>query len=389
MKDIIPYSRQEITENDIKSVSDVLRSDLLTQGPRLIQFEKLLCELLKVKYAIASSSGTAALHLAYAGSGARKGSLSIVPAITFSATANAMLYCGGDIQFCDVDPKTGLICPESLQSTIRNQNQNNSKAQRFIAPVSLSGATPPLDICSEIAKRFDYKLIEDASHSIISYSVNSSGDKIFSASCKYTESACLSFHPVKQLCCGEGGAVLTNSKNLADKITRMRSHGMTRPNSPSHPTPWYYEQIELGWNYRLNEMQAALGCSQIKRIRAGLKRRKELAKRYNMALKKKPFRENLCLPLHDEGHSLHLYVIHLNSSKLRDEFHKFLKSKGIMTQVHYIPLYRHPFFKRILGDVKLPGAEEYYKGCLSIPLFPSMSNCDQDRVIEEMASFFS
>lgn len=389
MKDIIPYSRQEITQSDIKSVSDVLSSDLLTQGPRLIQFEKLLCELINVKYAIACSSGTAALHLAYAGSGARQGSLSIVPAVTFSATANAMLYCGGDIHFCDVDPKNGLICPASLQSTIRNQKQNNSKAQRFIAPVSLSGATAPLDHCSEIAKRFGYKLIEDASHSIVSYGVNTSGNKIFSASCKYTESACLSFHPVKQLCCGEGGAVLTNSKNLADKITRMRSHGMIRPNPPSHSTPWYYEQIELGWNYRLNEMQAALGCAQIRRIRTGVKRRKELAKRYNVALKQKPFKGNLSLPLHDDGHSLHLYVIHLSSSKLRDELHKFLKSKGIMTQVHYIPLYKHPFFKRIVGDIKLPGAEEYYKGCLSIPLFPSMSHSDQDRVIETMTSFFS
>ena len=387
--DIIPYSRQEVSDEDIAAVSNVLRSDFLTQGPQVENFEHALCNLIGAEHAIACSSGTAALHLAYSGLGAGKDSLAIVPAITFSATANAMLYTGGEVAFCDVDPVTGIICTESLSKVIKMLQGNDLKKLNFITPVSLSGSSAPLDECARIGETHGYHLIEDASHSILSSGNGENGQLFNSASCEYTDAACLSFHPVKHLCCGEGGAVMTNSADLADRIKSLRSHGIIRPNSPEHSTPWLYEQVELGWNYRLTDMQAALGTSQISRIQLQVERRKLIAAKYDEELRKAPFLGNLSPPLFDEGHSWHLYVVHLADSRTRDELHKHLRSKGILTQVHYVPLYKHPYFERKMGQMKLPGAEQYYKGCLSIPLFPGMTGSQQERVIEEMAKFFN
>ena len=387
--DIIPYSRQEILEEDIEAVQKVLRSDFLTQGPKVEEFEDQLSKLLDVNYAVACSHGTSALHLSYASLGAGPGSISVIPAVTFSATANAMLYTGGGVRFCDVDPKSGLICPDSLKSTILITEKVSGNKTNFIAPVSLSGATAPLEECFHLGQKFGYQLIEDASHSILSYREGVDGNSIASAACEFSESACLSFHPVKHICCGEGGAVLTNSKELAGKIKRLRSHGMTRPYGSSHETPWFYQQIELGWNYRLTDIQAALGLSQLSRIHTQVAKRKKLAQTYNTELSRPPFTGKVTLPSISTGHSWHLYVIHLSESKIRDDLHRFLKEHGILTQVHYIPLYKHPYFKELTHIESLPGAEEYFKGCLSIPLFPGMTTNQQHSVIEHMASFFS
>ncbi len=383
----IPYSKQDITESDINAVSRVMASDYLTQGPEVSKFEDSLQDTLGVKKVVVCSSGTAALHLSYAALEANPESIALVPAITFSATANAIRYFGGSVQFCDVDPCTGLICIDSLKDKIQKVDKPQLKKNNFVVPVSMSGATAPLDECKKIAERSGFKLIEDASHSILSSKVNETGKTVRSASCEYTETACLSFHPVKHLCCGEGGAIATNSLDLSEKLYTLRSHGIKRPYDENHITPWFYEQIDLGWNYRLSDMHAALGRSQLKRLHQRIKRRQDLAIRYNQELGQYPFRGFLKLPPLIAGHSWHLYVVHFPSTQLRNQAHKFLKQAGIQTQIHYIPLYRHPYFEKINGRISLPGAEEYYKGCLSIPLFPSMTDEQQTHVIHSLAQF--
>ena len=384
---LIPYSRQCISDDDVTSINQVMRSDFLTQGPKVEDFEKELSSWFGVEHAVVCSSGTAALHLAYAAAGIKEESLGIVPAITFSATANALKYQSAKITFCDVSPETGLIDPESLSQCLKQVSNEQKEKANIVTPVSFAGSVAPLEECSNLAKQHGFGMIEDASHSPGAWKNNEAGTSTKSASGQWGDASTLSFHPVKHICCGEGGAVLTNSEKLAKSAKKLRSHGISRPFGENHDTPWRYEQEDLGWNYRLTDLQAALGISQLKRLDDFLAKRRSLASRYHELLKEKPFCDHFELPEVDPGNAWHLFVIRFKQEGRRDLAHKFLKEKNILTQVHYVPLYRHPYFERMMGKIRLPGAESFFKGCLSIPLYTQLSENDQDRVVEQLGRF--
>ena len=383
---MIPYSKQDLTDRDISEVTRVLKSDLITQGPEVQLFEDALRTEFSVGHAVVCSSGTAALHLSYAALGVDSESIGVVPAITFSATANAFRYLGAEVRFCDVDPQTGLICLESLESILGDLPVADASCPGIVAPVSFAGSVAPLSSVKKLADSIGFKTIEDASHSP-GASSSSWTPQERSCSCIHTEAACVSFHPVKHICCGEGGVVLTNNQKLATIARQLRSHGIERPNDDNHETPWYYQQNELGWNYRLTDIQSALGRSQLERLAVQLKRRRKIAERYEKTLREYPFNEFLMAPPLDKGHSWHLYIVRFKEPTMRDKAHKFLKSTGIMTQVHYVPLYRHPYYENMYGKIRLPGAEKFYQSCLSIPMFPDLSEKDQDHVLDSLKRF--
>ena len=386
MSEQIPYARQWIDDQDIAEVEKILRSDYLTQGPMVKRFEKAIAHRFGVQRAVACSSGTAALHLAYAGLDINEKSTSIVPPITFAATANALLYLGSNIVFCDVNPETGLLCTNSLRE-ILDDLEFDKHSSNLVAPVSFAGSLAPLREVAEISSEKGFQIVEDAAHSPGAWKETSPHAKEWSADCTHTRAAILSFHPVKHICCGEGGAILTNDVELADRLESLRSHGILRTQPESSSTPWFYEQMELGWNYRLTDLQSALGLSQLGRLDQFLERRKSLAERYRKILSHYPFQDFLSIPPSDPGHAWHLFVIRFHEPAHRDKAHVFLKERGIHTQVHYVPVYRHPYYVKLLGEIRLPGAEKFYERCLSIPLFPKLTDSQQDRVCEGLKEF--
>ncbi|MBT3666569.1 MAG: UDP-4-amino-4,6-dideoxy-N-acetyl-beta-L-altrosamine transaminase [Opitutae bacterium] len=387
--DLIPYSRQSINEEDISLVTKTLSSNFLTQGPRVPEFERSLESKMGVNYAIVCSSGTAALHLAYASAGINEKSLGIVPAITFAATANALRYQGAEVLFCDVEPESGLISVSSLEECISNITDEQKENLNLIAPVSFAGSVAPLISCKEIADKNNFVLMEDASHSPGAWKYDQSDEKMYSANGKHALASTLSFHPVKHICAGEGGAVLTNDEELAQKASQLRSHGIKRPFNEDDDMPWYYEQEALGWNYRLTDLQAALGLSQLARIEQFLMKRRALAKRYNQILSQSPFKEHINCPPFEDGHAWHLYIIRFLDHNLRNQAYKFFKNNNILTQIHYIPVYKHPYYKKHRKNYSLPGAEAFYQGCLSIPMFPDLNEAEQDRVLETLETFLT
>lgn len=377
----IPYARQSIDDSDIEAVVAALKSDFITQGPRAGYFEDGLKEATGARYAVAVSSGTAALHLAYLGLGMGEGDVCISPAITFSATANAARYCGGDVAFCDVDPQTGLANAEHFKQIV-DGFASAEKTKKFFAPVSYTGSVPDLKEIAEYATECGAYVVEDAAHSI-----GAVRDGARSGSCDFSDAAILSFHPVKHVCAGEGGAVLTNDETLARRVRKLRSHGIERSAElMERDGAWAYEQTELGMNYRMTELQAALGDSQLKRLAGFIDRRREIAQRYSEAFASPIFRRGFDCPRMDEGSSWHLYVTRFHSAELRRAAYNFFQANGIGVQVHYIPVYRHPYYKS-MGYDALPGAEAFYEGCLSLPLFPDLSVDDQMRVIEVVERF--
>jgi dTDP-4-amino-4,6-dideoxygalactose transaminase len=385
---IIPYSRQSISVEDIHSVKNVLVSPFLTQGPKVPEFESALADYFETNYAVCCSSGTAALHLAYASLGVNAQSIAIVPAISFAATANAFRYLGCKVIFCDIVAKTGLMCTRHLEEILSTLPPLRKEQMGFIAPVSFAGRTAPLVECSQLANRYDFKVIEDASHAVGAWDINPDDQqKIRSGSCIHSDVSCVSFHPVKHICCGEGGVVLTNCKKTAKTAKKLRSHGIERPFNEGHETPWYYEQVDLGWNYRMTDLQAALGVSQLSRIKSSLQSRVNIAKRYKTLLSDQVFSDSISLPDFLEGHAWHLFVIRFKQKGSRNRAYNFLKSRNIYSQVHYIPIYKHPYYQKIVGDLCLPGTEDYFDGCLSIPMFPDLSTEDQDRVVLELRNF--
>ncbi len=387
--DLIPYSRQSITEEDISMVVKIMNSDFVTQGPQIPLFEEKLKEYFGVSHAVACSSGTSALHLAYAASGINMDSLGIVPAITFSATANAFRYFDAKVQFCDVDPESGLISIDSMEECISGVSEEQREKINAVTPVSFAGSVPNLAHCKEIASAKNFLLIEDASHSPGAWHEDISGQKTFSLDGNNALASTISFHPVKHICCGEGGAVLTNDPILAEKASTLRSHGINRPFKDCDEKPWFYEQNDLGWNYRLTDIQAALGISQLHKLDTFLSKRRKLAKRYDRLLSETPFKNHIARPLYENGHAWHLYIIRFFDKSLRNSAYKFLKEKNILSQVHYIPVYKHPYYRDLLGEINLPGAESFFERCLSIPLYPDLKEEDQDRVVDTLEQFLS
>tara|TARA_B100001248_G_scaffold261923_1_gene255039 strand:+ start:73692 stop:74882 length:1191 start_codon:yes stop_codon:yes gene_type:complete len=378
---VLPYSCQWIDQSDVDAVVDTLRSDFLTQGPQVGAFEEALCDYLGVKYAVAVSNGTAALHLACAALKQTTDFIGVTTPITFAASANCLLYNQAGVRFCDVDPLTGLMDVKRLEVCL-NSLDPHQHSSGVIIPVSLNGQVPQLDRIQLLAQARGWSVIEDAAHSL-GASYQAEGKTILSGSCAHTDMAILSFHPLKHICAGEGGAVLTNNKELADKVRLLRSHGIVRPDPKGLEKPeWFYEQVDLGFNYRMTDIQASLGRSQLTRLDFFLERRRALARRYQDLLQTPEFKNYFNIVPQVGTSAFHLFVIHFHKEQWRDYAHRFLKERGILTQVHYAPVCEHPYYKEHFDQECPAHARQYYEGCLSIPLAPKMSESDQDRVIE-------
>ena len=377
---MIPYGRQDITQADIDAVVTVLQSDFLTQGPMVPRFEQGVARHVGASHALAVNSATSALHIACLALGLGPGDHLWTTPITFVASANCGLYCGAQVDFVDIDPHTYNLCPQALAHKLE-QAEREGRLPKVVVPVHLCGQPCDMQAIHALGQRYGFKVIEDASHAI--------GGKYqgeFIGNCRYSDITVFSFHPVKIITTAEGGMALTNDGQLAERMALLRSHGITRdPALMTHEAdgPWYYQQIDLGFNYRMTELQAALGVSQLQRLDQYVARRHRLAERYNDLLAGLP----VTTPWqHLDGYSgLHLYVIRLQLDKLQKSHRQVfesLREQGIGVNVHYIPVHTQPYYQRMgfkVGD--FPQAEHYYREAISLPMFQTMSEEQQDTVI--------
>ena len=381
MPDFISYGKQWINDADIQSVKDVLNSDYLTQGPRIKDFEDALSKYTSAKYCVAVANGTAALHLAVAALHIESGSEGITSPNTFVASANCMLYNGNIPRFADIDPKTYNIDPPAIHGRLNGKT-------KLLIPVHFAGLPVEMDKIAKIAREHSLYVIEDAAHAIGSQYADGS----YVGNCKYSDMTIFSFHPVKTITTGEGGAITTNSNTLYERLLLLRSHGITKDSNKLtiNPGPWYYEMHKLGFNYRMTDMQAALGISQLSRLPEFKTRRCEIVARYNQAFTGCSWLTVPHKPA-DISSCFHLYVLLIDYEQLgksRSQVMEELHSKGIGSQVHYIPINQAPYYQEITRD-KTPNAEAYYRQCLSIPLYPKMSNSDIEHVIEHIVNLAS
>lgn len=373
---MIPYGKHNISKADVSAVCDVLESMYLTQGPKVAEFEQALCDYTGAKYCIVVASGTAALHLAVAALNLPQDSEGITTANTFAATANSMVYCGLVPVFADIDAATYNIDPYSLAQLITPKT-------RLLTPVHFAGQPADMEVIKEIADKHNLRVIEDAAHAI--GSTYRDGNRV--GCCKYSDATIFSFHPVKTITCGEGGAILTNDLSLYEKILLLRNHGVTKDITKMSidQGPWFYEMQTLGWHYRMTDMQAALGLSQLKRLDEFKAQRRASVARYNEAFSDIPW---ITIPYEDENTSscFHLYVVLIDFAaidKTRRQVMDLLFNKGVGTQVHYIPVYHHPWYQQHYDypDGMCPITESYYQACLSLPLYSTLSHVEQDQVI--------
>jgi UDP-4-amino-4,6-dideoxy-N-acetyl-beta-L-altrosamine transaminase len=382
---VIPYGRQTITDADIEAVVKTLRSDLLTQGPAIAEFEKEFAKYVGAKYAVALSNGTAALHLCAMVLNVKEGSRVITTPITFAASANCVKYCGGEVHFADIDPGTFLLDINKVKALLEKHPKGYFHG---IIPVDFAGSAVNLEAFRKLADEHNLWIIEDACHAPGGYFTDSKGIQQKCGNGNFADLAIFSFHPVKHIATGEGGMITTNNKELYEKLLLLRTHGITKDatkykNSKEDIAqgPWYYEMQELGYNYRLTDFQAALGISQLDRADVNLEHRKQIAKRYDEAFEN----SSIILPVHSEGHAFHLYVIRTNK---RAALYDHLRNHNIFAQVHYVPVHLMPYYTQFgfkKGD--FPLAESYYDHCLSIPMYHSLSNEDQDFVINTILNF--
>lgn len=371
----IPYSQQTIDDSDTQAVLEVLHSDFLTQGPQITAFEEALKRYLNVKHAIVVSNGTTALHLSYLALDL-KDTLVFTTPITFAATSNMLHAVGAKIHFVDVDPLTGIMDTQALETALAAAPEAEKKA---IVTVSLQGIPADLPALQELGKKYNARVLEDAAHSLGGEYVHHNAT-YKSASCAHTDMATLSFHPLKTICCGEGGAVTTQDDAYAEKVRLLRNHGLR-----SLPDSYMREQCFWGYNTRMTDLQAALGVSQLKRISFFLGKRRSIAHRYAEILATEPYKQHIRItPLH-VGSAYHLFVIHFADATKRDFAYHYLKASGIETQVHYMPLYKFQLYREWLKAPDLPGAEAYFAGCLSIPIYPNLTVENQDYVLEALA----
>ncbi len=378
---MIPYGRQSINQADIDAVEVVLRSDFLTQGPAVPRFEAALAAQAGASRAVAVNSATSALHLAYLALGLGDGDTLWTSPITFVATANAARLCGAEVDFVDIDPTTGNMCVEALAAKLERAEMAGTRP-KIVVPVHFAGQPCDMVAIAELSERYGFHVVEDAAHAI------GAGDETArTGACAHSDITVYSFHPVKIITTGEGGAALTNNEKLAANMERLRSHGITR-NLDEFETPsdggWSYQQIELGLNYRMTDMAAALGLSQLSRLDQNVARRAELADRYDELLSGLPV-----TPLSRTGKGIsawHLYVVLLDDeSAPRKDVYDRMRTAGIGVQVHYIPVHHQPYYARQHNTYNtLPGAERYYSRALSIPLYPDLSEEDQDTVVREL-----
>lgn len=379
----IPYGRQDISRADIEAVMAVLRSDFLTQGPAIERFERSVAAYCGVRHAVAVCNATAALHIACLAAGLGKGDTLWTSPNTFVASANCGLYCGASVDFVDIDPGTFNMDPSLLEDKLEKAAKSG-KLPKILVPVHFAGQSCDMEWIRRLASKHGITVLEDASHAI---GARYRGKPV--GSCEFSDMAVFSFHPVKIITTAEGGMILTNRQDLYDRLIRLRTHGITRDPSfmegASHG-PWYYQQVDLGYNYRMTDMQAALGASQMTRLDSFVQRRTLLAARYDTALAHLP----VDVPGRDPeaASSHHLYVVRLGTDGAADPagFHRKvfegLRAAGIGVNLHYIPVHTQPYYRKLgFREGDFPIAEAYYRRAISIPLYPGMSDEDQDRVV--------
>jgi len=378
---VIPYGKQNINQADIDSVVNVLQSEFLTQGPQVPLFEKTVSEYCGVKYGVAVNSATSALHIACLALGLGEGDYFWTSPNTFVASANCGLYCGAKVDFVDIDPRTYNLSTEELEKKLIQARQDN-KLPKIVIPVHFAGQSCDMKKIHSLSQEYGFKIIEDASHAI--------GGKYLDkpiGGCQYSDITVFSFHPVKIITTAEGGLATTNDKELSERMQLFRSHGVTR--DPELMTKeaegsWYYQQVDLGFNYRMTELQAALGVSQTQRLNEFVARRHVLQKRYDSLLSDLP----IIRPYQDK-HSfsaLHLYPIQIDLNKVsknREQIFDELRETGVGVNVHYIPIHTQPYYRQLgFKDGEFPNSESYYKAALSLPLYSGMSFQEQDKVVE-------
>jgi UDP-4-amino-4,6-dideoxy-N-acetyl-beta-L-altrosamine transaminase len=378
---MIPYGRQDITQADIDAVVSVLQSDFLTQGPQVPKFEQMVANHVGARYAAAVNSATSALHIACMALGLGPGDWLWTSPITFVASANCGLYCGAQVDFVDINPLTYNMCPQNLEAKLIKAKKMGT-LPKVVVPVHLCGQPCDMAAIHTLSQQYGFKIIEDASHAI---GGRYKGEYI--GNCRFSDITVFSFHPVKIITTAEGGMAITNSDELAHKMTLLRSHGITRDSAyMTHEPdgPWYYQQIDLGYNYRMTDLQAALGVSQMARLDHFVARRHELARRYNDLLVDLP----LILPWqHPDIYSgLHLYVVRLKLdllTKTYGQVFEALRENGIGVNLHYIPVHTHPYYQRIgFKSSDFPEALNYYSQAISLPMYQTLTEDQQDRVVE-------
>ncbi len=393
---IIPYGKQNITKEDIEVVIATLQSDYLTQGPRIKEFEDKFANYVGSKYAVAVSNGTAALHLCTLALGVKDGDKVITTPITFAASANCIRYCGGEVVFSDINPDTYLLDIDKVKTLLENAPKGTFKG---IIPVDFAGRAIDLEAFRKLADQYGMWIIEDACHAPGGYFEDSKSNIQKCGNSNFADLAIFSFHPVKHIACGEGGMVTTNDKALYKKLLALRTHGITKNEteysnsidfacgqeveSEQYPG-WYMEMQTLGFNYRLTDFQAALGTSQLERAQEGLLKRRSIASIYNEAFNGQSFIKSQSGVV--EGHAYHLYIIEVED---RLGLYDYLRENNIFAQIHYIPCHLMPYYRQLgwkEGD--FPNAESYYKGCISLPMYPTLTFDEQLYVVNKIKEFF-
>ncbi|MGD1862372.1 MAG: UDP-4-amino-4,6-dideoxy-N-acetyl-beta-L-altrosamine transaminase [Leptolyngbyaceae cyanobacterium] len=388
MSNYIPYGRQNISQADIDAVVSVLQSDWITQGPAIARFEQTVADYCGVKYAVAVTSATAALHIACLAAGLESGDCLWTSPNTFVASANCALYCGAKVDFVDIDAKTYNLSITALKQKLASAEKVGN-LPKILIPVHLTGQSCEMSGIAELSQQYGFTVIEDASHAIgATYKGNPVGN------CQFSDMAVFSFHPVKIITTGEGGMILTNRDDLYEKLIRLRTHGITRqPDLMTEPAhgPWYYQQLELGFNYRITDLQAALGASQMQRLDAFVTRRRQLAAQYDGLLAALPVRLPWQHP--DTLSSWHLYVVRLYLEKIdrsQGQVFEALRDAGVGVNLHYIPVHTQPYYQTLgfrQGD--FPEAEQYYREAISLPLFYDLTDSEQNRIVNTLKEVLS
>lgn len=383
---MIPYAKQEIIKKDIKAVQKVLQSDWLTQGPSVNKFEKDITNFCNVKYGISVNSATSALHISCLALGVSQNDRVWTSPNSFVASSNCALYCGAKIDFVDIDPVTYNISISALKKKL-SQAKKINKLPKVVIPVHFAGQPCDMIEIYKLSKIYKFKVIEDASHALGASYKNKNKDKKYKiGSCAHSDITVFSFHPVKIITTGEGGMAVTNNQNLSKQLKMLRTSGITKNKTQmkfKSENPWYYEQLTLGYNYRMNDIQAALGSEQLKRAKTYITKRNKIAKNYNLAFKNLP----ITIPaiLKENYSSFHLYVILLDEFLDHKKIFKNLRKKNVFVNLHYIPIHTHPYYQSIgfkWGD--FPEAENYYRRAISLPMYPSLKISDQKIVIKTL-----